>query len=184
MNKFLNQLKEYMINNLKDELPTLIPHFENLKEHSGKFKLLDVDATKWNLIIHYEKDASEGYTDGKFEISFWSEKEENPDHRYEIELLHDERYWGYCECSPDEEGYVEELRCCGDGCDWVAPRFSFKRIENLAYKSFDGNEKDMWILEKSWESELKEHKENVRKSQIKYIENQIKELEERRSKLL
>jgi hypothetical protein len=194
---FFEQLKNYLITNQKDKLSLLIPHYENLLQHKEDIKPFLNDLQEWNFDIYYEHDQSEGYTDGSFTIQLhkdvgeliedsWGEyyEQEYATFQFEIDLLHDERYWSYCTCKPDHEGYIEKYRCCGDGCDWVAPSFNLKKLESLAHKSFKGEQYEMWKLEEKWVDHMKKQNEQKRLKELKYIEQQLMELEEKKNKLL
>lgn len=39
----------------------------------------------------------------------------------ELRLREEPHYDGYCDCTPDMEGYYEEHECCGRGCDYHEP---------------------------------------------------------------
>ncbi|MET3508285.1 hypothetical protein [Halalkalibacter oceani] len=80
------------------------------------------------------------------------------EHHYLIEFSHEDRYWGYCECTPNLEGYDARYNCCGNGCDWSAPQVKVQKIENVLFKSFDGNASDLWELEDKWSNNKEEHK--------------------------
>jgi hypothetical protein len=192
MNKFFDQLKHHLIEQEGDKLSLLIPHYENLLQHEEGLKAIIDDSELYELDFNYEDCKYEGYTDGSISIyvrknvgglieSEWGNyyQKEDLDYHYEIKLLNDDRYWRYCNCKPEHEAH----QCCGDGCDWVAPRFELVKISHLSHGSFDGYQRDMWKLDKKWEEELSEFKESKQKEELEYIENQIKELEERKRNL-
>jgi hypothetical protein len=157
------------------------------------------DITKYTYCINgYEADNSGGYTNGKIRILIEKTDEEKEsisivdayyDYCYFIEFLYDERMWGYCECSPEDEGYNEKHKCCGMGCDWYSPAFRLTKENYLGYSSWEGQEKDYWEYEKKFLANEKNKSEEVEKFQNKQrkknIENRIlelqKELEELKS---
>ena len=143
----------------------------------------------------YEKDITEGYTNGRIYVYIIKDKhiEYRPtyeSYHYCIEFLIDERFWGYCACSPEDEGYNDEYRCCGDGCDWVAPEFVISKQIQLGRFNWKGHEAEYWEYEKEYEEKLKadeklKHlvRESAKKSEKEKIELQIKELQERLANL-
>lgn len=145
-------------------------------------------------INQYIPDDSEGYTNGKIEIFI---KKKNPDtdllidqytdYHYIIEFLFDERPWGYCQCTPEDEGYNEEHQCCGDGCDWTAPAFNILKVIDYGRTSWDGIEKDYWGYEDKFN--LKEENKNKKIEEFKkekhktYLKKRILELQKELKKL-
>lgn len=138
----------------------------------------------------YEEDNTEGCTNGKIQILIEKSDEEKEsemiydayhDHYYSIEFTCDERYWGYCQCEPNDEGYNEENKCCGNGCDWTAPSFRIEKITSVGGSSWDGSESDYW----EYENKFKQNEENnnkeveifKKKQEKERIEKQIRELQ-------
>lgn len=143
----------------------------------------------------YKKDTTEGYTNGDIYIYIIKGYEdfngyESPtiyeNYHYCIEFLIDERFWGYCDCSPEDEGYNEEYGCCGKGCDWVAPKFSISKIFEMETFKWVGLESEYWDYKKEYEERLRADEklkhlvqESIKKTEKQKIELQIKELQER-----
>lgn len=177
MADFFKQLQSLMLNEEKEHLATLIPYYETLWQHRDKLKdmLEEIDSYP-EVDIQYIHDEEEYYTDRKIRILLYKERDNwmsQPDFYFEIELLFDERYWGYCYCKPSDEGYNEAKGCCGDGCDWVAPKVSVNRVDIVAYESFSGEERDMWKLEEKWNEDLTEHNERLKKERLQRLEEQL-----------
>jgi len=164
-----------------DKKPLNIPYIvsvidqqiENCKE------FLD-DITKHTYDINsYDEDYSGGYTNGKITILIEKPKDKEEEseyinnayynHCYHIEFLHDERHWGYCECTPKDEGYNENYRCCGMGCDWNSPAFSIKKVISLGNYSWEGQEKDYWEYKEKFEANEKNINEEVEKYKSNYL---------------
>jgi len=151
------------------------------------------DISQYSFYINgYEEDQTEGYSLGSIDVLIEKPNEEKEseymmhayyDHHYKIDFLFDDRYWGYCECSPEDAGYVEEHQCIGMGCDWSAPAFRISKISHVGYGKWDGNEKDYWSFEKQFrenEANKNEEVERYQKEQEKKrLETQIKEIQER-----
>ena len=177
MADLFKELQEMMLNREKEHLATLIPYYETLWQHRDKIQdLLDTIDNYPEISLQYKYDEEEYYTEGTIEI--FLHKEENdwhsqPNFHYEIELLHDERYWGYCTCEEGDKGYVPEKTCCGDGCDWVAPGVRVTKVDHIAYESFDGVESDMWELENKWKEDLSEHNRKLKKEQLHRLEEKL-----------
>ncbi|MCA1021509.1 hypothetical protein [Halobacillus litoralis] len=190
MPEFFKQLQEFILKDQKEHLPTLVPYYETLYQHRDKLSEMLNEVNNFDSIgFEYQYDEEEYYTEGAIHLRFYKEDNDErpwdiqPDYHFEIELLYDERYWGYCDCNPEDEGYDSNKKCCGNGCDWVAPQISVKKVSDLVFESFDGVERDMWELERKWNESLEEHNERVRQEQIERLENNIKEFQEEVSRL-
>jgi hypothetical protein len=145
----------------------------------------DLSNNEWSIGI-YEDDKYDGYTNGEIRIHII--KSEPVDYCYCIEFLYDERYWGYCQCTPDDEGYNSKHKCCGNGCDWIAPAFSITKETFLGDYKWEGYEKDYWEYEEKFHQDKKNKNEEVERhkreqekqhllEQIKILQNKLKELE-------
>lgn len=187
---FFEQFKTYLLNHHKEGLHEFIPYFETLLQvKNGVQELLD-DAAKYYLEIRYEEDDTGGYTDGYFEFHFYTKDpsedygwQSSINHYYKMELLLDDRMWGYCDCEPSHIGYNPIYRCCGNGCDWTAPKVSIQKISSIVYHAFDGVQRDMWELESKWKEDTVDHEEELRKKRLEQLSQHIKELEEEKKLL-
>jgi hypothetical protein len=150
---------------------------------------------KW-VINGYDEDYINGYTNGEIRILIEKPEEEKEseylvdafeDYCYYIEFLFDERMWGYCQCTPEDEGYNEKYKCCGVGCDWVAPAIRITKEVDLGYYKWEGYERDYWEYEKQFykkeENKSKKVEEYKKQQRIKEIQRQIKQLQEELEKL-
>ena len=155
------------------------------------------EMTKYDYHINrYIENKSGEYTNSKkIEILFEKpecEKESEYwvdnfyDWRYEIEFSHDDRSWGYCQCTLDDEGYNEEYDCCGNGCDWSAPAFSIEKIISVTHENWQGSEKDYWEYEEKFYSDEQNKDIEVEKyekeKRIKSIKDEITKLQEELNK--
>lgn len=185
--KFLSSLKEVLIQHKKEKHNfDACGYFETIKQHLDKLSSILSDCERYEINLHFEEDTTNAYTNGKIFVYLWQKAKESetyPTHHYEIELCRDERYWGYCECSPDDPDYNPKYECCGYRCDWVAPSVNVKRVEDIASFSFDGYKKDMWALREKWEEEHRELEELKKQIKIKHIEDQIAELQAKLNEL-
>lgn len=189
--KFFEGLKEYLLNNHKHKLKTLIPYYETIKQNEDKLGELLNDVLNNHWDIQLETDEDDHYSEGVLRVCLYSD-DPNKDYgwqyslgyEYEIHLLYDERYWGYCDCEPQDEGYDHKYKCCGNGCDWIAPQISVVKAHKILYKSFDGIEKDMWRLLDEWEGDKVDHKEEQKKAELHNIEKEINALMKRKENLL
>lgn len=196
---FFEELKKFVINEHQEDQYFIqyIRYYETMLQNKEVLHSLLSDLEKWKMDIHHQEDKTEGYTFGKWVIYLWDyESEEqdsdselyrddskSPNYHYEIELTRDGRYWGYCECTPDMEGYNEKYKCCGDGCDWVAPSFTLSKVEEC-YGKFKGDERDLWKLEGKWEEHLGSYNKKLKEKRLRNIEEQLKRLEEEKAKLI
>lgn len=188
---FFEYFKEYLLKEHKEDLHKFIGHYETLMQNAKEFEDFIKDCEKHYLDIRYEEDKLDGYSEGSFEFHLY---EEHPytekgwqtklNYYYKMTLLFDERHWGYCECTPDMEGYNEVHECCGVGCDWSTPSIQIDKIEYVGWVNFGGYQRDMWELEKKWSTYLKAHEDKQKQERIKYIDEQIARLEEEKQRLL
>jgi len=174
------------------DIPYIISVIDQQIENCKEF--ID-DITRHTYCINgYDEDYFGGYTNGKIEISIekLDEEKENEyevyyNYYYCIEFLYDERHWGYCECEPEDEGYNEKYKCCGNGCDFTAPAFSIKKVISLGNYSWEGQEKDYWEYKEKFEANEKNINEEVEKYKSKqkkqYLIDRIIELQEEFDKL-
>jgi hypothetical protein len=145
-----------------------------------------------NYFINYFEDSTGGYTNGYIEINLHNDDHDNhfPQcdlYNYRIEFYKDQRYWGYCECMPNDDNYRADKHCCGINCDWDAPAFTLKKIINIGNESWMGTEHDYWDFEDTFykhDKELADEKGKMDKQikiqslqdEIKNLQNQIDEL--------
>lgn len=184
---FFKTLKQYFLNEHQDELSKFIPYYETLVQHEKELLALIIDFQEWDVHIQHDEHDHDGYTNGTLEFLLERGEHpslESPNYHYEIELLRDDRYWGYCDCEPTDEGYNKEHECCGRGCDWVAPSFRLKKIVSEGYGSFNGQECDMWELEGKWENYLKVYKDEKKRQRMEYIEEQMERLKKEKESLM
>ncbi|MFS1518628.1 hypothetical protein V1503_19510 [Bacillus sp. SCS-151] len=188
---FFEQFKRYLLDNHKYSLNTYIPYYETLLQAKKEISEILEDSEKYYLEIRYESDKSDGYTDGSFEFHFYEKSLDEGDdweshigYYYVMELLHDERMWGYCECTSEDEGYDPIRRCCGNGCDWTAPSIKITKMIGSVHYSFKGVERDMWEHKKKWKNDEFDHEEIIRKNRLKCIEQQIEGLEKEKLSLI
>ncbi|EXG87742.1 hypothetical protein K413DRAFT_4640 [Clostridium sp. ASBs410] len=173
-------------------IPFMIAPLVQLLEISPLDDLED-HLKEWSIFnVTYYKDETGGYSNGSVVISFYRTKGDTTyadisDITYVIDFDIDERPWGYCECTSADEDYREDKQCCGHGCDWEAPGVSIKKVTNIAYHSWEGDEHDFWEFEDSFYKvnevleALKLEKE--RASRKKFLEENILEMQKELAKL-
>lgn len=79
-----------------------------------------------------------------------------PDYSYLLVFSYDERYYGYCQCTPDMTDYREDKHCCGHGCDASFCSFSLHKVLNIVSDSWHGDEHDYWEFEDKFYASDKE----------------------------
>ena len=80
------------------------------------------------------------YINDSIDIDFYQEyQNEQENFSYKIEFINNDRYLGYCECKPEDEGYKKDKDCCGYKCDWTAPSFSIEKTIFLGKNSWNGS---------------------------------------------
>ena len=181
---FFEDLKKYLINEEYEHLPKLIPYYETLLIHKNKLKEILADYEQYHMDLQYiENDEHDYYTEGTIDIYFYHNNV-SVDYHYEIELSHRDEMQGYCQCTPEDEGYNEEHTCCGYGCDYYFPEVYIKKVTGIASAYFEGYANELWELEKKWDKYLSDHHEEKKKVELERIEERIRELEEKRANLL
>lgn len=161
-------------------------YFETLKQHTESITYLFDEMDNALPNFQFQPDYTGGYTNGTILLEFLS-LEENaslPKHRYEIQLVNDDRYWGYCQCQPTDEGFDPVHNCCGKDCDWTAPEINITKVEVKPTLTFEGFERDLWTLEKIWLSEANEDEDIRKKERIQQIDEQIEQLLAQKNNLL
>lgn len=110
-----------------------------------------------------------------------------PAFSYVFSFEYDERYLGYCECQAGNTDYREDKKCCGHGCDWTAPSFTFYKKECIAQEVWQGDQHDYWEFEDSYYAIDKEEAEKKRirdrAEEMASLEDRILELQKRLDKL-
>lgn len=110
-----------------------------------------------------------------------------PDYDYRICFSYDDRLYGYCECTPDMDGYREDKDCCGYSCDAVFCKFKLQKILNITEDSWNGDEHDYWDFEDEFYKQKKEladkKKEEDKIIEIKRLKEQIEENTKRLAEL-
>lgn len=72
------------------------------------------------------------------------------DAEYCIYVRADYVFRHYCRCTPEDPGYDEEMKCCGEECDFVAPRIYVEKCIPVTEVAWQGN-----IAKELWEKERK-----------------------------
>lgn len=209
MENIINTFIEEVITELKNEnsyaayyekkeldIPFLIaPLKQNL--HKDEYKNFVSDLSKYDYWVNYEEDNSEGYTNGRLDVLL-TDRITNTENTvslmtspknfyYSIEFTSDVRHWGYCECTPEDNGYQADKECCGCGCDWSAPAFNIKKIEYIGSSSWDGYERDYWEFEdafyKSDDELSKEKAEKDKAEKLKDLKSELSRIQDEISKL-
>ncbi|MFB5758981.1 hypothetical protein [Paenibacillus medicaginis] len=200
MNKtFFEALKEFMLEEFRDQ-QDLEPwgYYETIVQQQDKISPIINDYEDYEMKFSFNRTEdydSQYYNPGQINISLYKKLEgeggdweryweRRVDHHYVINFLIEERYWGYCQCSPEDEGYNYGRRCCGNGCDWVAPQINISMHTDLAYGSFKGVERDMWKLAEEWSGVTEGNEAKKKEEELKYYDDQIRYWEEQRSKYI
>jgi hypothetical protein len=178
MRDFCQDLKTFMLHTCNDNGFDIMDHYVNLKQHEKEIKDILNDCELYEFGFTYEKDDSGGYTDGIIEVYF-----KQTEYHYQIRLLNDERFWGYCECKSDMSDYIPEIKCCGKDCDWLASSIYIVKINNIASFSYEGLARDMWQSKKEFKQDLVDLINEWNQSEIKRINDSIQSLLERKKEL-
>lgn len=136
----------------------------------------------YNITIDNPKNEYDGIIDADINLVRYKDGIESfqdydmPNYDYRLCFSYDERYWGYCECTPDMKDYREDKKCCGHGCDASFCSFSLHKINNIVSDSWHGDEHDYWDFEDEFYMNDKEFADKKSKEET---ERKIRELQER-----
>ena len=109
---------------------------------------------------------------------------DSPNNNYIINIEYDERLWGYCQCSPEDEDYREDKHCCGHGCDWLAPHLTLNKVFVVASHNWTGDEHDFWNFEDNfYKSELELNEQNKKIEKEKEIQRLNELIEDSKKRL-
>ena len=156
------------------DIPFVIaPIYEALEKKMYEDMVSDISSH--NHSIYYIEDDEYGDIMRNLLIQF-----ETLPFEYRINCHCEDRYWGFCECTPDMEDYREDKQCCGHGCDWSAPMIDVEKIYHLNSHSWSGDEHSYWDFEDEYykrDSALKEEKDlQYKEDRKKYLENEISKM--------
>lgn len=167
----------YMVSPLHQNLDSCIEFISDITKNSYCFN-------------GYEGDNTGGYTNGRVQVLIEKPEEEKEsemmgdayyNYYYEIKFGYDERYWGYCDCEPEHEGYNDENGCCGNGCDWTAPSFQIVRVSSVGGHKWEGQASDYWNYKEQFNANEKlrdeEYINEQKRIQKETIELNIKQLQ-------
>ena len=179
-NRFIREdLESDIVLDIPFVISSLWQSFKNDPEKHANFKedLKDQYCIKIFPLDNYDSGEC------KAVVSYFdSEKDAMSEYYYVIKFLSEDRYWGYCECTPEDPDYRKDHCCCGHGCDWVAPAFSIERMKKESYSSWNGDEHDYWDFEDSYYQDDKKaaEKKNAMEKQLKidFLKQQIKQYED------
>lgn len=196
MDKFIKELIEEFNRCEEDaNIPFLISVLEqDFNKNNEKFKDFLNDLKEYpDYTIVIEKAQNKYYGLYDVYISLEKHKEDSKTNywydydfsniSYLIEFSIDKRYYGYCECTPDMKDYRVDKKCCGHGCDWVAPKFTLKKVIEIEEASFDGDEHDYWEYEDEYYNKNKDKKEKEIEKEIKRLEKIIEDSNKRLNEL-
>lgn len=199
LDRFIEELKEEN-DRRKPEKEINIPFvisslYQSFEEHTDMFKEFIQDLclyTDYTIDILNSQYEYNGLIDAEIKL-FRNLNKYNkngitpPNHNYKFCFTYDERYFGFCDCTPDMPDYREDKQCCGHGCDAIFCDFSIYKVSRIVSGSWKGDEHDYWKFEDEFymsEKDLAEKKEKEeRKIMIKELRNRIEEDQKRLAEL-
>ena len=176
LQKFLDKLieelkreKEYSrLKNDQLDIPFIISAmYQSFKNNTEKYEDFIADLDKYSDYELYVEDSQNDYN-GLIDIGITLVRYindtndptftdyDNPDYDYKFTLTYDERYYAYCECTPDMEDYRADKDCCGHGCDASFCEFELHKILHVAKDTWHGDEHDYWDFEDEFYASDKE----------------------------
>lgn len=167
------------------DIPFLVSTlFQSMTKNEDRYKEFLSDLEKYSdyqITIHKSNNDWNGIVDAFVNLIKYTNDEDMrdydiPDFDYKLQFFYDERYWGYCQCTPDMEDYREDKQCCGHGCDATFCSFSLHKILNITTDKWHGDEHDYWDFEDEF---YKEDRELAEKKAKERKEREIIELKAR-----
>lgn len=136
--------------------------------------ILDIEKYEYNISSEYDSNyyCRSNIDLDKFFVFLHKKDGESADYYYSFILDLQDEFLGYCECNPDDDGYVVDHKCCGVNCDWEAPIVKCEKIYEILQYPCSGSitcAKDVWNLENDW---INENQERY-KAEISMIEKKI-----------
>lgn len=186
LNRLVKELKECEYFNAKHIPFYIAPIWESFKNETYKYNELIETLTDYPCYNIFVSQSEYSFYDYEIEVFFCTDEmlSKAPTYTYVINLCSDEYFWGYCECTPDMEGYRVDKRCCGYTCDWIAPKFELKKKYDILNHSWSGDEHDLWDFEDEfYKSENELHKIAEQERKIIQIEEIRKRIEEDKKRL-
>ena len=179
----LNNENENRINNNRNPLDVcyLVSAIDQQIENYKEF--LD-DITEHTYVIDdYKEDWYNGYTNGEIQILIEKPNDEEKyeyinnycNHKYYIKFLQDERPYGECQCSPEDENYNDKYGCCGENCDFSAPAFRLIKETNLGYSCWEYSEKEYWKYKEQFETNEQNKNVKVERFILEQQKNELKD---------
>lgn len=189
-----NEERRYCKKSKKElDIPFLVSTLlQSMTKNEEKYKEFLSDLEKYSdyqITIHKSNNDWNGIVDAFVDLIKYTNDEDMRDYdipgfNYELQFFYDERYWGYCQCTPDMEDYREDKQCCGHGCDATFCSFSLHKILNLGTDSWHGDEHDYWDFEDEFYASDKELADKkAEEDRLRKIKNLKETIEEATKKL-
>lgn len=153
-------------------ISSLYESFEKEPYKYDKF-IRDLNSYDYNISVIDSKNDYNGIVDVDI---YLIHNYSDCDWYYEISFDFDERYWGYCECTPDMPDYREDKGCCGHGCDADFSSFRLKKVTTIAMHTWDGDEHDYWEFEDDFYASDDEFRKKKEKEDKEHRINELKQL--------
>lgn len=164
------------INNQPLDIPFIMSViYQHIEDKKFTHFINDIKHNEYQIV--YEDTPNNYHDYGQLNIGLYSNNENSKtlNYTYTIILSYDERYWGYCQCSPNDKDYDSRHGCCGHGCDWSAPAFAVIKNTMIGESSWCGDEHDYWNFEDNF---YKSKKELAIEKEKKDKEDKIKDLKD------
>lgn len=159
---FMNKLKDFMMSQIGNEVDGLSGYFETINQNIGILSQIIEDSEGLDYDFSYEiprDDEERRYNPCNILIHIYDGEISNDiGHYYKIEFGFQDRPWGYCDCSVNDEDYNHFKNCCGASCDWEAPEIRMYKIRQIGRAVFEGLNRDLWRLNDEWTQEEREKK--------------------------
>lgn len=145
--------------------------YQSFKNETDKYKNFIEDLEKWSDYYVNVEDVKNEIAQVMIVLMKYKDIDEEdcyddydcPNYDYRLAFSYDERYYGYCMCTPEMEDYREDKKCCGHGCDATFSSFELHKIIRVACDRWHGDEHDYWEFEDEFYASDKELAEKIEK---------------------
>lgn len=184
-NSTLQKFMDCVVEALKDEnenkerygqrtynIPFVISSlYQSFKNDTDKHKDFIEDLEKWSDYYVNVEDVKNEIAQVMIVLMKYKDIDEEgcyddydcPNYDYRLTFSYDERYYGYCMCTPEMEDYREDKKCCGHGCDATFSSFELHKIIRVACDRWHGDEHDYWEFEDEFYTSDKELADKIEK---------------------
>lgn len=123
--------------------------YQSFKNDTDKHNEFIEDLEKWSDYYVNIEEVKNAIAQVEIVLMKYKDSEEEnfddydcPNYDYRLTFSYDERYYGYCMCTPDMEDYRDDKGCCGHVCDADFCEFELHKVLPITKDTWHGDEHD------------------------------------------